>query len=277
MGERLLKRVREFLLEKVLPFEVGWFDQEENTSAAICARLETEANLVRSLDAERISLLVQISVTATLVFVLGLIVSWRVTIVMIGMQPLIIACLYSKSILMKSMSSKARSAQREGSQLAMEATINHRTITAFSSEKRMLNLFTTAMEGPKKESIKQSWISDTGSMTSDIAKSGRAMNSVFAILDRKKMPTGHLHLATGQVPNSGLNLINLNAFSFSYIYIIEKFNQPSTAFFLVREESKITRAMSKAYDPPTGYDIPYFRPTMDETVRGQVLSPSQDV
>ncbi|KAJ1385904.1 ABC transporter type 1, transmembrane domain [Sesbania bispinosa] len=116
MGERLLKRVREFLLEKI-------------------------------------------SVTATQAFVLGLIVSWRVTIIMIGMQPLIIACLYSKCILMKSMSSKARSAQREGSQLAMEATINHRTIAAFSSEKRMLNLFTTAMEGPKKESIKQSWIS----------------------------------------------------------------------------------------------------------------------
>ncbi|KAJ1376518.1 P-loop containing nucleoside triphosphate hydrolase [Sesbania bispinosa] len=236
MGERLLKRVREFLLEKVLTFEVGWFDQEENTSAAICARLATEANLVRSLVAERISLLVQISVTATLAFVLGLIVSWRVAIVMIAMQPLIIACLYSKSILMKSMSGKARSAQREGSQLAMEATINHRTIAAFSSEKRMLNLFKTAMEGPKKESIKQSWISgsilsvsqfittasitltfwyggrllnqglveskhllqvflilmgtgkqiaDTGSMTSDIAKSGRAMKSVFAILDRK--------------------------------------------------------------------------------------------
>ncbi|KAJ1392852.1 P-loop containing nucleoside triphosphate hydrolase [Sesbania bispinosa] len=236
MGERLLKRVREFLLEKVLTFEVGWFDQEENTSAAICARLATEANLVRSLVAERMSLLVQISVTATLAFVLGLIVSWRVAIVMIAMQPLIIACLYSKSILMKSMSSKARSAQREGSQLAMEATINHRTIAAFSSEKRMLNLFRTSMEGPKKESIKQSWISgsilsmsqfittasitltfwyggrllnqglveskhllqvflilmgtgkqiaDTGSMTSDIAKSGRAMNSVFAILDRK--------------------------------------------------------------------------------------------
>ncbi|KAK7294416.1 hypothetical protein RJT34_17305 [Clitoria ternatea] len=27
-----------------------------------------------------------------------------------------------------------------------------------------------------------------------------------------------------------------------------------------------------AYDPPTGYDIPYFRPTIDETVRGQGFS-----
>ncbi|KAK7389654.1 hypothetical protein VNO78_24877 [Psophocarpus tetragonolobus] len=31
-----------------------------------------------------------------------------------------------------------------------------------------------------------------------------------------------------------------------------------------------------AYDPPTGYDIPYFRPTIEETVRGQSLSASQE-
>lgn len=236
MGESLLKRVRENLLEKVLTFEMGWFDEEENGSAAICARLASEANLVRSLVAERMSLIVNISVMALLAFVLSLIVTWRVAIVMIAMQPLIIACFYSKNILMKSMAGKARRAQREGSQLAMEATVNHRTIAAFSSEKRILNLFRTSMEGPKKESIKQSWISgsilsvsyfvttasitltfwyggrllnrnlvdskhllqvflilmgtgrqiaETASATSDIAKSGRAISSVFAILDRK--------------------------------------------------------------------------------------------
>ncbi|KAK4267245.1 hypothetical protein QN277_024051 [Acacia crassicarpa] len=31
-----------------------------------------------------------------------------------------------------------------------------------------------------------------------------------------------------------------------------------------------------AYDPPTGYDISYFRPTMDETVRSQSLPSSQE-
>ncbi|XP_061364003.1 uncharacterized protein LOC133307510 isoform X2 [Gastrolobium bilobum] len=31
-----------------------------------------------------------------------------------------------------------------------------------------------------------------------------------------------------------------------------------------------------AYDPPTGYDIPYFRPTMDETLRGQGLLSFQE-
>ena len=166
MGERLIKRVREKMLGKVLTFEIGWFDQDENTSAAICARLATEANMVRSLIGDRISLLVQVFFSASLAFMVGLIVTWRLAIVMIAMQPLLIGSFYSKSVLMKSMSEKALKAQNEGSQVASEAAVNHRTITAFSSQQRILGLFGATMEGPKKENIKQSWFSGFGLFSS---------------------------------------------------------------------------------------------------------------
>ncbi|KAK6922316.1 ABC transporter-like, ATP-binding domain [Dillenia turbinata] len=236
MGERLTKRVRQKVLEKVLTFEIGWFDRNENTSAAICARLATEASMVRSLVGDRMSLLVQVFASASLAFVLGLVVTWRLSLVMIAMQPFLIASYYSKSVLMKSLSLEARKAQNEGSQLASEAIVNHRTITAFSSQKRVLSLFQATMRGPRKESIKHSWfsglgllisqflttasialtywyggrlmshglitskhlfqaffilmstaknIADAGSMTSDLAKSSKAIGSIFAILDRK--------------------------------------------------------------------------------------------
>ncbi|OVA20542.1 ABC transporter [Macleaya cordata] len=166
MGERLTKRIREKLLEKVLTFEIGWFDQDENTSAAICARLATEANIVRSLVGDRISLLVQAFTGAAIAFVLGLVLTWRLASVMIAMQPILIASYYSRTVLMASMSEKAQKAQNEGSQLASEAVVNHRTITAFSSQKRILDLFEGTMEGPRKESIKQSWYAGIGLFSS---------------------------------------------------------------------------------------------------------------
>ena len=46
MGEYLTKRIREKMLKKILTFEVNWFDEEENSSGAICSRLAKEANLV---------------------------------------------------------------------------------------------------------------------------------------------------------------------------------------------------------------------------------------
>ncbi|XP_015898197.2 putative multidrug resistance protein [Ziziphus jujuba] len=236
MGEKLTKRVREKLLEKLMTFEVGWFDEDENTSAAICARLATEANMVRSLVGDRMSLLVQAIFGACFAYVLGLILTWRLALVMIAVQPLVIGSFYSRSVLMKSMAEKARKAQKEGSQLASEAVINHRTITAFSSQKRILGLFGATLKGPRKESVKQSYVSglglfssqffntaatalaywyggrllvqdlitpkhlfqaflillftayiiaEAGSMTSDISKGSSAIQSVFAMLDRK--------------------------------------------------------------------------------------------
>ena len=166
MGEHLVQRVREKMLEKIFTFEIGWFDQDENTSAAICARLANEAHLVRSFIADRMSLLIQVFFSASLAYTLSLLVTWRVAIVMIAVQPLNIGCFYSRSVLMKSMSEKAKKSQSEGSQLASEATTNHRTITAFSSQDRILDLFRETMKGPKKESIKQSWFSGIGLFSS---------------------------------------------------------------------------------------------------------------
>ncbi|KAL2476242.1 ABC transporter B family member 15 [Abeliophyllum distichum] len=166
MGEKLTKRVREMLLEKLVTFEIGWFDESENTSAAICARISTEANMVRSLVGDRLSLLTQAFFGAIFAYTLGLVLTWRLALVMMAAQPLLIGSFYSRSILMKSMSAKAQIAQKEGSQLASEAVVNHRTITAFSSQKRILGLFRDTLESPRKESIRQSWFAGVGLFSS---------------------------------------------------------------------------------------------------------------
>lgn len=46
MGEYLTRRVRERMLSKVLTFEVSWFDQEENSTGAICSRMANDAYVV---------------------------------------------------------------------------------------------------------------------------------------------------------------------------------------------------------------------------------------
>lgn len=166
MGEKLTKRVREKLLGKMMTFEMGWYDREENTSAAICARLSTEANMVRSLVGDRMSLLIQAVFGSIFAYALALVLSWRLSLVMIAVQPLVIGSYYLKSVMMKGMAVKAQKAQKEGSQLASEAVVNHRTITAFSSQKRMIGLFKATLNGPKSESVKHSWFSGIGLFSS---------------------------------------------------------------------------------------------------------------
>ncbi|KAK7381342.1 hypothetical protein VNO78_33967 [Psophocarpus tetragonolobus] len=162
MGEYLTKRVRERMLSKILTFEVGWFDQDENSTGAVCSRLAKEANVVRSLVGDRMALVVQTISAVVIAFTMGLIIAWRLAIVMIAVQPIIIACFYTRRVLLKSMSSKAIEAQDESSKIAAEAVSNLRTITAFSSQDRILKMLEKAQEGPCRESIRQSWFAGIG-------------------------------------------------------------------------------------------------------------------
>ncbi|KAL6629079.1 hypothetical protein ACP70R_028844 [Stipagrostis hirtigluma subsp. patula] len=162
MGEYLTKRIREQMLAKILTFEVGWFERDKNSSGAICSQLANDSNVVRSLVGDRMSLVIQTVSAVLIACIMGLVIAWRLALVMIAMQPLIIICFYARRVLLKSMSNKSIEAQSECSKLAVEAVSNLRTITAFSSQDRILHLFNQAQDGTRKESIRQSWYAGLG-------------------------------------------------------------------------------------------------------------------
>ncbi|XAR71205.1 Xenobiotic-transporting ATPase [Bertholletia excelsa] len=166
MGEQLTKRIRERMLSKILTFELGWFDQDENTSGAICSRLAKDANMVRSLVGDRMSLLIQTFSAVTIACTLGLALAWKFAVVMIAVQPLVILSFYCQQVLLKGMSKKAIKAQDESSKIAAEAVSNLRTITAFCSQARILKMLDEAQEGPRRETIRQSWFAGIGFATS---------------------------------------------------------------------------------------------------------------
>ncbi|XP_031480680.1 putative multidrug resistance protein isoform X2 [Nymphaea colorata] len=166
MGEALTKRIRERMLSKILTFEVGWFDEDENSSGVICSRLAKDANVVRSLVGDRISLLVQTASAVVIACTMGLVIAWRLAIVMIAVQPIIIICYYARRVLLQNMSKKAIRSQDESCKLAAEAVSNLRTVTAFSSQARILNMFELAQEAPNRESARQSWHAGVGLGTS---------------------------------------------------------------------------------------------------------------
>ncbi|KAL1807300.1 hypothetical protein ACET3Z_030368 [Daucus carota] len=239
MGERLTKRVREKMLKNVLTFEIGWFDHDENTSAAVCARLATEANMVRALVGDRISLLLQVITSASLAFLFALILAWRIAIVMIAVQPLVIACFYSKSVLMKSLSGKAQKAQNEGNQLASEAVVNHRTITAFSSQERILGLFETTLKGPQKESIRQSWLSGLGLCTSQfITTASIALTFWYGgrLINQKLINSDHLFQVFFILMSTGKNIADAGSMSSD---LARGKNAIRTVFAILERKSEI--------------------------------------
>lgn len=121
---------------------------------------------MRSLVGDRMSLLIQ-TISATLIScTMALVISWHLAVVIIAVQPLVIACFYIRRVLLKSMSKKSTQAQYECSKLAAEAISNLCTVTAFSSQDRIIHLFDKAQDQPRTESIQQSWFAGLGLGTS---------------------------------------------------------------------------------------------------------------
>ncbi|KAF5199195.1 Abc transporter b family member [Thalictrum thalictroides] len=157
MGEYLTKRIRERMLSKILTLEVGWFDQDENSSGAVCSRFAKDAIVVRSLVGDRMALLIQTFSGVTIAFTMGLVIAWT----------------------------------------TVEAVANFRTVTAFSSQSRILKIDAKVSHEKKASGnhVKELFqtffilvatgrmIADAGSMTSDLAKGADAVGSIFANVD----------------------------------------------------------------------------------------------
>ncbi|MFS7971650.1 putative Type I protein exporter [Helianthus anomalus] len=154
-GENLTKRIRSAMFEKIMSFEIEWFDQEDNSTGALCSRLSTDTLMVRNLVADRLAFFAQSISASVLAIVWGMILSWRLASIAIALQLLIIGSFYLKVVMTRNMSKKISIARNKSSGIASEAVSNHRTITAYYSQNKVMRLYEDTQTGPKKESKKQ--------------------------------------------------------------------------------------------------------------------------
>ncbi|KAJ7969541.1 ABC transporter B family protein [Quillaja saponaria] len=162
MGEKLTKRIRLSMLEKILTFETAWFDEEQNSSGVLCSKLSNEASMVKSLVADRVSLIVQTTSSVTIAMILGLVVAWKLALVMIAVQPLTILCFYTRKVLLSTLTTKFVKAQNHSTQIAVEAVYNHRIVTSFGSLQKVLRIFDEAQDAPRNEARKKAWLAGIG-------------------------------------------------------------------------------------------------------------------
>jgi ATP-binding cassette subfamily B (MDR/TAP) protein 1 len=82
----------------ILRNEVGWFDEEENNSSLVAARLAVDAADVKSAIAERISVILQNMTSLMTSFVVGFIIEWRVALLILATFPLLVLANFAQVI-----------------------------------------------------------------------------------------------------------------------------------------------------------------------------------
>ena len=107
-GCKLIRRIRTLCFEKVLHMEIGWFDEPENSSGAIGARLSADAATVRALVGDALGLLVQNIASAITGLLIAFLANWILSFIVLIIIPLIGLSAYFQVKFMKGFSEDAK-------------------------------------------------------------------------------------------------------------------------------------------------------------------------
>ncbi|KAL0395649.1 UNVERIFIED_CONTAM: ABC transporter B family member 19 [Sesamum calycinum] len=156
MGENLTTRVRRMMLAAILRNEVGWFDEEENNSSLLAARLATDAADVKSAIAERISVILQNMTSLLTSFIVAFIVEWRVSLLILATFPLLVLANFAQQLSLKGFAGDTAKAHAKTSMIAGEGVSNIRTVAAFNAQEKILSLFAHELHVPQRRSLRRS-------------------------------------------------------------------------------------------------------------------------
>ncbi|XP_062084632.1 ABC transporter B family member 11-like [Humulus lupulus] len=161
-GSKLIQRIRVLCFEKVVNMEVGWFDEPENSSGAVGARLSADASMVRALVGDALGQLVQNIASAVAGLLIAFLASWELALIILVLLPLIGVNGYIQAKFMKGFSADAKVMYEEASQVANDAVGSIRTVASFCAEEKVMDLYKKKCEGPMMTGIRQGVISGLG-------------------------------------------------------------------------------------------------------------------
>ncbi|KAL3698915.1 hypothetical protein R1sor_012991 [Riccia sorocarpa] len=162
MGERLTMRVREMMFKRILTFEIGWFDYDDNNSSLVASRLSADATLVRAAVGDRLSTVTQNLALITTAFVIAFILCWRIALVILATFPCLIGAAIAEQFFLKGFGGDLNKAYSRASMIAGEAVGNIRTVAAFCAEGKVLELFQYSLAQPAKNSVIRGHIAGFG-------------------------------------------------------------------------------------------------------------------
>ncbi|XP_052878978.1 ABC transporter B family member 4-like isoform X2 [Gossypium arboreum] len=161
-GCKLIQKIRLMCFSKVVHMEVGWFDEPDNSSGSIGARLSVDAASIRGLVGDALAQMVSNLASAIAGLVIAFVASWQLALIMLGLVPLIGFTGYFQANFIKGFSADAKMMYEDASQVANDAVGSIRTVASFCAEEKMMQLYSKKCEGPLQTGIKQGLISGSG-------------------------------------------------------------------------------------------------------------------
>jgi ATP-binding cassette subfamily B (MDR/TAP) protein 1 len=151
MGQRLGRRVRVLTMQALLRQEVGFFDEEKNSSGVLTSKLTTDAMAVKGQFGDSMGLITQNFVTLVGGLVIAGVYDWRMMLLVVGCLPLLglVVGIQTKLIVkyVNNESEEFASANRAAS----EAVLAIKTVAAFNMQDNIADLYHRLLRDPAEK------------------------------------------------------------------------------------------------------------------------------
>lgn len=154
VSEYLIMSTRDVSLRIVLRQDMEWFLQSGRSTSALTSVISMDAGHLSGLSGVIIGTIVSATVSVIGGAILGLIVAWRIAIVLLATSPILILAGFFRLRVLTRVEEKNQQAYTEAASLATEACSNIRTIAALSLEDEISQRFHRAMCKNEKETFK---------------------------------------------------------------------------------------------------------------------------
>ncbi|PAA88248.1 hypothetical protein BOX15_Mlig002315g4 [Macrostomum lignano] len=158
--ERQVHRMRLMFFRAVLRQEMSWFDQQ--SSGELTTRLADDLEKIRDGIGDKVSLLAQAAAGFFSGFIIGFFKSWRMTLVMMSLTPLLAIGGGLLGRLISSISSREQEAYAKAGAIAEETISCVKTVMAFCGQDDEEKRYAVELKKSMKEGIRKSIIIGSG-------------------------------------------------------------------------------------------------------------------
>ena len=155
MGQKLGKRVRVLMMTALMRQEIGWFDEEKNSSGVLSTKLSTDAMAVKGQFGDTMGLITQNLVTLVAGLIIAGVYDWRMMLLVIATLPLLgIVVIIQTRLILGYVNEEADNFAQANS-TASEAFAAIRTVSAFGMEQKLGNFYRDMLAFPTEKARKR--------------------------------------------------------------------------------------------------------------------------
>lgn len=164
-GERLTLRIRESYFWAMMRQEITFFDDKLNGTGALTSRLAVDSERINNLTGPISGTILQLVVSLGVSLGLAFYYSWQMTLVVIGMIPILGIMSYFENMATFGSPEEKEKTQKSNAlsaQTACDAIQNIRTVKSFNAEDIFTNQYLDNISVTYKSGIKKSYIATIG-------------------------------------------------------------------------------------------------------------------